>query len=670
MSRLYLITQISILVGSLSSAGLFAIWKLTNFKSSCKQVKNLNRCFFILALLLPLAVSVFSPRFNLPTGMRQPLAESEKILKEPLRVKLPTAQVQKAEAGKGETPFPSVSLSEAFELIALIGALLGIFKLLWNLVSLKRLLSKSHIYKKYRSIRVAVSDETAVPFSLWFFGKRWIVLPQAILQDSSKVSISLKHEMEHHRSHDTLWAFALEFIAPFFYLNPAFLLWKKNILELQEFSCDESLIGRKKVHPRKYGDCLVSVAETALRHRLRLNGVAAMADPKQSKTSLERRITMLMSYKKNRPKSFLITLTGALSVLTLVGASLSLKALASVSSAEPTPGIAVVDSHVQKVAEKYLFEAFKKYHATAGFALVSEAQTGRILAVANIDSDASRPHSPHWALSLRLEPASVMKAIIAAAAIEKGVTEPGEVHDCEKGKLLVGDKEYGDWAAFDKLTTAQTVAQSSNICGIKIGRKLGAEKILEALKVFGFGDPAVSAHFPEARAGALPKIEDLGADQYMARVPSGFGMYLTPLEIVQVFGAMANGGTLYTPIQANEKTARPLRKVLLEETSKKMRTILGSVMTEGTARLSQGKKFVLAGKTGTGYSPWLVERALASKDSQIAHFVGFGPVDAPKYVVYVGIQDPKNNKDHRAHGSSHAAPVFREIIEALLTEKI
>lgn len=675
MILLYLLLQLSVCLGYACDGILHLVWNRLSRKSSCKQLKTVSQSLFAVSLLIPLLapIHVLSPSL-FPQAVRTPLSESAQSLAHPITHSPNPYQEKKMESSQATSLFslPSLNYFHLLSSTALIGFLLGCFGLFKNLLRLNVILKESHLFKKHHNLMLTVSERISVPFSVWYFGKRWIVFPQDLLKNPSQFKISLSHELEHHRESDTVWAFFFELIAPFLYLNPAFFLWKNALLELQEFSCDESLIGRKKMNPRKYGDCLVSIAETALRHRLALKGVVGMANHRQSNTSLERRIRMLASHRNSRPKSLRIEFLGILSFFAVISSIISIKTLAAHSSTEPTPGVASVEPHVQAIAEKYLVDAFQKYRATAGFALVSEAQTGRLLAVANINSEPSAPHSPHWALSLRMEPASLMKAVIAAAAIESGVTEPKEVHNCENGKLIVGDKEYGDWKPFNKLTTAETVALSSNVCGIKIGRKLGIKKLEEALKSFGFSDPALTSHFPEARAGVLPKIEELGDDHSIARLSSGFSLYTTPLEIVQVFGAIANGGNLFEPSQFQEKkknTNHPLRRIMSEETAKKMREILSLVMTQGTASLSQGKKFILAGKTGTAYSPWLVGAETSSKESQIAHFVGFGPLESPKYVVYVGIQDPKNEKNHRAHGSSHAAPVFRDLIEALLGEK-
>lgn len=681
--QIFLLVQLCIMTGYLSNKILLALWRKKRGTTSCKQLVRVSQFLLVLSILLPILIparTVPQPLYS--SSFEKPLSDSIDGLKLKLGKKLVT------ESNRSPSPAPSqprswlsvvenTSLAQIFfiTLLFLIGV--GYVRLFKNLFLLNKLLKTSYRLRQIHKLTIGVSEKITVPFSTWFFGTRWILIPQDILTDKNKFALCLAHEMEHQRAKDTFWAFLVALISPLFGLNPFFSKWKEMVSELQEFSCDEVLIGRRKLSVRKYADCLLHVAEAALRSRLQLVAVAGMANnPLNIKTSLERRIRMFSSYRKHRPKSYLLgvfTLMSALSI-SAVGFSFKSAQVDKMGGDVPNPGVAVLDPHVQEVTQNILANAVREYIATSGFAIVSEAKTGRLLAVANVDIEPSMPHSPHWALGLRLEPASVMKAVIAAAAIEKGATFYDEVHNCEKGTLLVEDKEYGDWKAFDKLTTAETVIQSSNICGIKIARKLGAKNIGTTLKDFGFGPEGVTSEFPEARPGVLPSITEVGEQHYVAQVSSGYRHFSTPLEIVQAFGAIANGGNLLKPVQANVGANIPptiLKRVLSEKTSEEMRKMLLGVMSgaEGTARLEQSKKYKLGGKTGTGHSPWLADESTILKRSQIAHFVGFGPVEAPELVVYVGIQDPKNEKGQKAHGSSHAAPVFREIMDKLLDER-
>ena len=129
--------------------------------------------------------------------------------------------------------------------------------------------------------------------------KCWIVLPVSILGRKLESNLALKHEIQHHRQGDTFWAFLVEGFVCLFYLNPAIYMWKKLIIEFQEFSCDEKLLNRKEFSPQEYGSCLLRVAETALETRTYV-GTASMAENFINrfyfKSFLQRRIEMLTQH--------------------------------------------------------------------------------------------------------------------------------------------------------------------------------------------------------------------------------------------------------------------------------------------------------------------------------------------------------------------------------------
>jgi len=277
--------------------------------------------------------------------------------------------------------------------------------------------------------------------------------------------------------------------------------------------------------------------------------------------------------------------------------------------------------------------------------------------------------TPHWALSLRVEPASTMKALVAAAAIQNGKTKPDELFNCENGHYQIEGHDFGDWKSFDELTTADTVIMSSNICGIKVAQKLGFAGLVQALTDFGFGTGGTTTDFPEARPGYFISPKTTSPGVFTATVGVGYGgVHLSPLEVVQAFGAIANGGKLMKPLSADapESAVQKIRQVISLKTSDQLKGILAQVAIRGTAAHLHTSLYKLAGKTSTAYAPEFSEHDKLGGESHMAGFVGFAPYDKPRLVVYVGVMNPKDGKDHGAHGSSHAAPVFREIAEKVL----
>lgn len=380
---------------------------------------------------------------------------------------------------------------------------------------------------------------------------------------------------------------------------------------------------------------------------------------------------MLSQYRSPRWRS-IRAVRGAWIVGTLVGlatAGLAYAAKAREEAApaadKAAPGVPTLDPAVQKIALKALEAALERHRALAGFALVGEPATGRLLAVANKDVRKwMNPEGP-WALALRVEPASVFKPIVASAAVDKGLTTYADVHDCGRGELHYGGEKYADWKAFDKLTTAETIQQSSNICGIKVAQKLGGARLAEMLHDFGFGAGGVVTDFPGARTGVLPVLGPMSEARFVTTVGTGVSFSVSPLEVLLAIGAIANGGKLMKPMAADAapETATVVRRVLSEDTARETKQVLADVMVRGTGQHGASRKYVLAGKTGTASSPWFWDHERLGGVANVASFAGFGPVDAPRIAVYVAILDPT---DDHPHGATHAAPVFKEIADKVL----
>ena len=310
-----------------------------------------------------------------------------------------------------------------------------------------------------------------------------------------------------------------------------------------------------------------------------------------------------------------------------------------------------------------------------GFAIVADPQTGKILAVANIDTKEKK--SGHWALAERLEPASIAKALVVAEALEDGKTTPAEDLFCENGKYEFGGRTFHDWKTegFSHLTTTQTIAQSSDICTIKIAEKIGLEGVHNLLEKYGFGPEGTAQSFPEARVGQLPPRNGSLGKFFVPYVAYGQGFRSTAIEFVQAFGAFANGGNLLAPLSANapDSDKKVLRRVLSPDNAEKVKSILREVVLSGTGRTNAASYlYTTAGKTASFFSPdddWL-ESSRGTRKANMAGFIGFAPVNNPRVEIYVGIRDPKISISHNggAHGSEHAAPVFKQIAEAVLQE--
>lgn len=381
---------------------------------------------------------------------------------------------------------------------------------------------------------------------------------------------------------------------------------------------------------------------------------------------------MFRDHQKSHTKSFIGYPLGTVAILITAGVAYGAqKSLRSEVTLKPNDGTAKFNPIVQKTTEDILKKYVRKFGAKGGFVLVADPQTGRVLAVANqISNPGKRQRS--WALSYEMEPASVMKGVVAASALDHGLIQADEKLDCENGKYSYGGRIYRDWKSFGPLTTTEAIANSSNICGIKIGAKLGAKGLEESLKAFGFGPKGVASEFPEAMPGHYPSPSDLPETDYVPLISTGYteipGFHVTPLEVLQAYGAIANEGKLMKPMEFSESSSAGIvmKQAISVATAQKMKSVLADAVKFGTGKNAQSSRYSTAGKTSTAYRPESPEHHTLGGERGIAGFVGFAPVQNPRLVVYVGVIDPTNSADRNPHGNEHAAPIFKEVIETVL----
>lgn len=139
----------------------------------------------------------------------------------------------------------------------------AIFNLLRGQVLVHRLLRRAFLYKSAGRVRVVISEDCRIPFSYRTWSYAYAVLPSYLVEDRRNLSLALAHELQHHRQGDTLWVYPRMMLSAIGVLNPFMYLWNRKIDEIQEFACDEALVGRQSFVVRDYARCLIQVAETA-----------------------------------------------------------------------------------------------------------------------------------------------------------------------------------------------------------------------------------------------------------------------------------------------------------------------------------------------------------------------------------------------------------------------
>ena len=356
--------------------------------------------------------------------------------------------------------------------------------------------------------------------------------------------------------------------------------------------------------------------------------------------------------------------------------------LESTEAAPATAGndiFLTIDLALQEIAEKSLAAGIAKAKAKAGFAIVSDPHTGRILALANsprFDPNTERhsidPASANHALMDLFEPGSVLKPFVIAEAMTQKKTAPDSLHYCENGMYHEGNWTIHDDHPQKELTTTDVIVHSSNICAYKIAKLIGPRGLYEALLRFGFTANEFAVDVPGQAFGRIAPYATWKPVRF-ANIAFGQGLMVTGLELVQGYGALANGGNLLRPYIVDRIEAiggevvfanatKILRNVIDPEIARKVRLMLREVVERGTGKSALMAEYTSAGKTGTSEKIDPLTKVYAD-DKRIASFIGFAPSEDPYLVIYVMVDEP-GVKPY--YGGTWAAPVFKEIAEKSL----
>jgi len=337
-----------------------------------------------------------------------------------------------------------------------------------------------------------------------------------------------------------------------------------------------------------------------------------------------------------------------------------------------------LDSTIQFIVEESLDKAMASTKAARATIIVMNPRTGDILAMANrptFNPNQFYKYGPeNWrnrAVSDLYEPGSTFKSIVAAAAVQEGLVHPDE-RFIDKGYVEVSGRRIKNWSgdSYGEVSFTDIMKNSINTGIVEVGMRLGAARLTNYIRAFGFGQ-ATNIELPGEAEGILFKPENM-RDSDIATMSIGHSIAVTPLQLITAVSAIANDGVLLRPhiikeIQNDDgsvysaASTQVMRQVISLETSRTMVRMLEEVVTEGGAKKAQAKGYRIAGKTGTAEklredgSGYLAGRYIAS-------FAGFGPVEDPKLAVLVVLDDPRGVY----YGGETAAPVAGEIFAKVL----
>lgn len=335
-----------------------------------------------------------------------------------------------------------------------------------------------------------------------------------------------------------------------------------------------------------------------------------------------------------------------------------------------------VDETIQYVAERELKKGIKETKAASGTVIVMDPKNGNILAMANAsypdNISSQNDKEKNHALTDIYEPGSTFKTVLITAAVDSGKLKFNEKF-YSGASLVVGGRAIHN--ADDGLTspTGQEdmtgiLTYSFNVGAASLGLRLGKETFYEYLDKFGFMS-LTGIDLPGEGECLIPPLNEWTPLQ-LATISFGQGIAVTPLQLLRLYAALANGGYLVIPhighalVNDSGEVQKLLgfpspSRIISEKTAKELQAMLQKVVEEGTGKKAIVPGYSVGGKTGTAQ---VVEQGAYVSGKYIASFVGFVPVEDPVMVVLVKVNEPKT----MIWGGAVAAPIFQAIAREAL----
>ncbi len=337
-----------------------------------------------------------------------------------------------------------------------------------------------------------------------------------------------------------------------------------------------------------------------------------------------------------------------------------------------------LDINIQHTLEGALDQRMEEVGAAAGLGIIMEVHSGAILALASRPAFDPNQYDAYPAEMRKnralldvFEPGSVFKIVTGAAALEHGLVTPETLINCENGSFNPYGHRIRDFYRLGVVPFQEAFEQSSNIAFIKLAALLGAERLEEWIRLFGFGERTSPDFRFESRGLFRPRNE--WSRLSMGSLPMGQEIAVTMPQLAKSMAVIANGGYVVQPYfvehavtQQGEVTyqyqAPPPQRILSAATAKTMQHLCHQVVLNGTGRAANIQEYRAGGKTGTaqmartdgrGYDP----------DRYTTVFAGFAPVADPRLVGVIVIQEPTND---RRYGGFVCGPVFKEVMRDAL----
>jgi cell division protein FtsI/penicillin-binding protein 2 len=346
--------------------------------------------------------------------------------------------------------------------------------------------------------------------------------------------------------------------------------------------------------------------------------------------------------------------------------------------------ILTINRSIQFEVCRRLKESVQRHGANGGTVIVMNPKSGAILAMCswpsydpnNYNKVESIESYNNPAIFEAYEPGSIFKVITMAAGLDQGGITPQTTYE-DKGFVIVSgwpkpikNSDYETHGGYGQVDMVTVLSRSLNTGAIFVEQKIGTKTFAEYVKKFGFGQKTGI----ELETEGISNIKNLERKRIRpieaATASFGQGITATPLQIVTAYAAIANGGILMKPYlvaeivspkgQRQKTQPKQIRRVIKEKTALLLAGMMVNVIDDGHAKRAAVKGYYVAGKTGTAQVP---DREKGGYSDRTIHtFVGFAPIEEPRFVMLVKLDNPKDVR----FAASSAAPLFGQLAEFIL----
>jgi len=336
-----------------------------------------------------------------------------------------------------------------------------------------------------------------------------------------------------------------------------------------------------------------------------------------------------------------------------------------------------IDMDIQRIVQSVLKQTVESLGAKGGMAIVMDPHTGKILAMANepsfnpnIPSSFAMSQRQNKTISQVYEPGSTFKLVTAAIALQENMIQESDLIDGNNGIFEIYGEVIRDDVPRQQITFTNALAVSSNVCFARVANGFTNDLFFRYNRDFGFGTKT-GVSLPGEDAGILHPIR-AWSGRTRVTMSMGYEISATFLQMMLPYAAAANGGVLVSPVIYEKVTrqngsvvmsseVKPVRRVVSEDVSIRLRSMLAEVVVSGTGRLASVPGVSVAGKTGTSRKP---EAGGYSRTRHWSSFIGFLPADNPVLLCGVVIDEPSGAAG--TGGGVTAAPAFRKIMSQVL----